>query len=222
MAQIDIPDLPSNSYVSRKAAAEEAQVVREASEKRPSEVIPVVTGKVIRKETSKARKAWIRFVGEDLPDVKDHFLDDVLFPALRNMIFDGFTDGLSMLLFHEVGRATRGKKKGRYDDYTSYSYSGRNRGKRRDEDYYDEEDRKKPSIDDVILESRGDAENVLEDLRDYIEDYDQVSVAYYYGLCGVTPDYTDESWGWDSLRTASISHARGGFRINLPRPKPLS
>lgn len=221
MAQIDIPNLPSNSYKHRDADNPVA-VPADAEKKAPAAPIPVVKGKVMRKESSKARKAWMRFVGEDLPDVKDHFLDDVLFPALRNMIFDGFTDGLSMLLFHEVGRVARGKGR---TNYSSYSYSGngrRSRDRRRDDDYYDEEDRKKPSIDDVILESRADAENVLEDLRDYIEDYDQVSVAYYYGLCGITPDYTDESWGWDSLRTANVTHARGGFRINMPRPKPLS
>lgn len=218
MAQIDIPVLPSNSHKAKVEAIKEAHEEKKEVKAAP---IPVVTGKVIRKEQSKARKAWIRFVGEDLPDVKDHFLDDVLFPALRNMIFDGFTDGLSMLLFHEV---TRGRSKNEKRNYSSYSYSGRGRSRDRDrrDDYYDEEDRKKPSIDDVILESRQDAENVLEDLRDYIEDYDQVSVAYYYGLCDVTPDYTDESWGWDSLKTASVTHARGGYRINLPRPKPLN
>jgi len=218
MAQIDIPNLPSNSYKARaEVNVEEKKEVKE----RPKEAIPVVKGTVVRKEQSKARKAWIRFVGEDLPDVKDHFLDDVLFPAIRNMIFEGITDGLSMLLFHEV---TRGRGKNEKRNYSSYSYSGRNRSRDRDrrDDYYDEEDRKKPSIDDVILSSRQDAENVLEDLRDYIDDYDQVSVAYYYGLCDVTPDYTDESWGWDSLKTANITHARGGYRINLPRPKPLS
>ena len=220
MAQIDLNNLPSNSLKSRIETVSEPEVTPKAPAPAP---IPVVKGKVIRKETSKARRAWIRFVGEDLPDVKDHFLDDVLFPALRNMIFDGFTDGLSMLLFHEVGRV--GRKSGGRRDYSSYSYSGnrrRDRDRRRDDDYYEDEDRKKPSIDDVILESRSDAESVLEDLRDYIEDYDQVSVAYYYGLCGITPDYTDESWGWDSLRTANVTHARGGFRINLPRPKPLN
>ena len=218
MAQIIIPDnLPSNSY---KARAEVSEKKEEKTKVPPKEVIPVVKGTVVKK--SKARQAWTRFVGEDLPDVKDHFLDDVLFPALRNMIFDGFTDGLSMLLFHEVTRTGRGKNEKR--NYSSYSYSG-NRSRRdrdRSTDYYDEEDRKKPSIDDVILPTRQDAENVLEDLLDYIEDYDQVSVAYYYGLCSITPDYTDESWGWDSLRTASITHARGGYRINLPRPKPLN
>lgn len=214
MAQIDIPNLPSNSYKARTETKVE-------DKERPKDPIPVVKGTVVRKEQSKVRKAWIRFVGEDLPDVKDHFLDDVLFPAIRNMLFDGITDGLSMLLFHEV---TRGRGKNEKRNYSSYSYSGRNRNRDRDrrDDYYDEEDRKKPSIDDVILESRQDAENVLEDLRDYIDDYDQVSVAYYYGLCDVTPDYTDESWGWDSLKTANITHARGGYRINLPRPKPLS
>lgn len=218
MAQIDIPNLPSNSY---KARAEVNVEEKKEAKERPKEAIPVVKGTVVRKEQSKARKAWIRFVGEDLPDVKDHFLDDVLFPAIRNMIFEGITDGLSMLLFHEV---TRGRGKNEKRNYSSYSYSGRNRSRDRDrrDDYYDEEDRKKPSIDDVILSSRQDAENVLEDLRDYIDDYDQVSVAYYYGLCDVTPDYTDESWGWDSLKTANITHARGGYRINLPRPKPLS
>lgn len=219
MAQIDIPNLPSNSYKAR-AEVKDTEEKKEAKE-RPKEAIPVVKGTVVRKEQSKARKAWIRFIGEDLPDVKDHFLDDVLFPAIRNMLFDGITDGLSMLLFHEV---TRGRGKNEKRNYSSYSYSGRNRNRDRDrrDDYYDEEDRKKPAIDDVILSSRQDAENVLEDLRDYIDDYDQVSVAYYYGLCDVTPDYTDESWGWDSLKTANITHARGGYRINLPRPKPLS
>ena len=54
-----------------------------------------------------------------------------------------------------------------------------------------------------------------------IDTYDEVSVGSLYQLVGITPDFTDDKYGWTNLSTASVSRNRDGYYINLPRPQIL-
>ena len=52
----------------------------------------------------------------------------------------------------------------------------------------------------------------------------QVQVAVtYYEACGVSSNrpYTDEKWGWTTLRNARVIRVRDGYTLELPRPEPL-
>jgi hypothetical protein len=75
---------------------------------------------------------------------------------------------------------------------------------------------------EVILENRTDAEEVLDGLRELIERYDQASVSDFYELVGITPDFTDNKWGWTDLRDARVQIVRGGFILRLPRTQSLT
>ena len=70
---------------------------------------------------------------------------------------------------------------------------------------------------DLIFESRGEAEEVLTNLLDLIADYGVASVADLYDLVGITGPFTDNKYGWTDLRTASVSRTREGYIINLPK-----
>ena len=48
-----------------------------------------------------------------------------------------------------------------------------------------------------------------------------VTVGEFYGLGGITPEYTDGKGGWKNLRGANVQSVRDGYRINLPRPEEL-
>jgi hypothetical protein len=81
--------------------------------------------------------------------------------------------------------------------------------------------RAKHDFDEVVLESRGEAEEVLSNLVDSIIDYGQATVADFYDLVGIATNFVDGKWGWTDLRNASVSRVRGGYLINLPRTQPL-
>lgn len=169
----------------------------------------VITGKVKTKKKGGLRKLSDIFKPEDTANVKSYILFDVIVPTLKKFIDDIVSDGIHMLLYGESGDI---KKKSSYSSKISY---GR---------YYEE--REKPSynrlkpqyeLDDIILDSRGEAEEVLRQLDELIEMYDMVSVADLYDLLGISCNYTDNNYGWENIRNAKIIRVRDGYLLNLPK-----
>jgi hypothetical protein len=77
------------------------------------------------------------------------------------------------------------------------------------------------NFDEIVLDKRVEAEEVLDRMDAWIDKYDSVSVADFYEMCGVSSNYTDNKYGWTDLRGAAIQHVRGGYLIKLPPPEPL-
>ena len=71
------------------------------------------------------------------------------------------------------------------------------------------------------METRVEAEEVLDRLFDWIERYEQVAVAELYEMVGISGNFTDQKWGWTDLRGATVSRVGRGYLLNLPRPEPL-
>ena len=172
----------------------------------------VVKGAV---KTRKKNKFTDVFISEDASNVKSYILMDVLVPAIKKAISDIVRDGIDMILYGESGRSR--KSDGRTTNYVSYrSYSDRDR---RDEHRY--ESRRAYSYDDIILETKREAEEVLMQMQDIIDNYDVVSVADLYDLVGITGSHVDNKYGWTSLRTADSVRVRDGYLLKLPRPTPI-
>lgn len=68
------------------------------------------------------------------------------------------------------------------------------------------------------MQTREDAENVLEGLEAYIEQYDVVPVSAFFSLIGVTAPYTYNDYGWSSLAEAKVISVGNGFAIHFPKP----
>ena len=58
-------------------------------------------------------------------------------------------------------------------------------------------------------------------MDELLETYKMVTVADFYDLVGVTCDYTDNNYGWTSLRSAEVVRVRDGYIIKLPRALPI-
>lgn len=74
---------------------------------------------------------------------------------------------------------------------------------------------------DVLFETRGDVEKILETLNYCISKYGCVTLADFYDLAGVRALYEDCKFGWTSLRGAKIVCTRNGYAIELPRATSL-
>lgn len=77
------------------------------------------------------------------------------------------------------------------------------------------------SYDDVILNSRREAEDVLDRMYELLDTYKVVRVADLYDLVNITGSYTDNNYGWVDLRTAEIVRVRDGYIIKMPRAIPI-
>ncbi len=202
-----IEDYKSNSNKSKKEKENEL-----TAEHRPEKI---VTGKVITKKKSSFRKFTDEFISEDAKNIKSYVLGEVLIPAIKKAISDIVTDGIDMILYG----GTRGSNK----RYTSDKISYRN--------YYDKgssyrvSDNRSSynsySYDDIILDSRGEAEDVLSRMDELIESYGLVRVADLYDLVGITGSYTDNKYGWTNIRNAEIIRVRDGYMIKMPRAVPI-
>ena len=175
----------------------------------------VVKGKVGTRKKSGVRKLTDIFVSEDAANVKSYILMDVLIPSVKKAISDIVTNGIDMILYGGSGQT----KKLSLSSKNSY----RNFYERDDERY--RESRKAKigySYDEIVLETRGEAEEVLTRMDELIETYGMVSVADLYDLVGITCNYTDNKYGWTSVRNAEPVRTRDGYVLKLSRPIPIN
>jgi hypothetical protein len=208
---------PSNSKT-RKS------IDQQDTEEKPEKLQKIITGGVKTKKRSFGKKMAETFLEDDTKSVTSYILHDVLIPAAKAMISDMVGGGIEMLLFGERRRGSSSIRRDGSRSYTSYG------------SYYrsDSRDNRPPSgreisktararheFDDVVLDTRGEAEDVLSRLVDLTMDYGQATVADLYDLVGITGSFTDNKWGWTDLRSASVSRVRDGYLINLPRTQPL-
>lgn len=177
----------------------------------------IIDGNVVQKKKSFSKRLAETFFGDDVPSVSAYIIHDVIIPATKSTISDMVSGGIEMLLFGETrGSRTRRDKGKSYVSYSNYYNRDGKRDERRDRDT-SRTNRARHNFDDIILETRGDAEEVLSHLVDLTEDYGMASVADLYDLVGITANFTDNKYGWENLSTASISRVRSGYLIDLPK-----
>jgi hypothetical protein len=188
---------------------------KESAEKKKVE--KVISGKVKTKKKSEISKFADVFISEDASNVKSYIFMDVLVPAIKKAISDIVTDGIDMILYGETGRTK--KRSSSNSSYISYNrYSDRRDDRRNDSSYravsrYD--------FENITLDNRGDAEEVLERMDELLDAYGIVTVSDLYDLVGITGEFTDNKYGWTSLRNAEIVRVRDGYKLKLPRVTPV-
>ena len=173
----------------------------------------VVSGKARLKKRSGLDKVKDNFISEDVKNVKSYVIGDVLIPAAKKAISDIVSNGIDMILYGE----TRSKKSPTGATYVSYDrFSDRrdSRGER-----YSSSRSPVYSCGEIIVDSRGEAEEVLRQLDALIETYDCASVSDLYEMVGLTGSFTDNRYGWDSIRNVTIYRTRdGSYAIKMPKP----
>lgn len=192
----------------------------------------VVTGAVIqRKKPLGRRLREFFFNGEDTKVVFLHVVNDVLRPGARDMIFDAGNQMLQRMTYGEVqpirnrgaiiggmfGNAT-------YNAYNKYSSGtslrpdprgpgpssiGR-RGRAQNKD-----------IQDIILSSRAEATDVIDQMYEIISAYGFVSVSDLFEMLGVHGEFPSESWGWSDIRGADVQRVPEGYLLVLPKLEAL-
>lgn len=171
----------------------------------------VISGTAKVKKKNEMQKFASVFISEDVKSVKSYIITDVLIPGIKKAI----TETVNLILY--------GESKSKSNNSTSPKPSYRS--------YYDSNNntsntaitrRSAYSYDNIVVDNRADAEEVLDNMNNIIRKYGIVSVADMYDLVGIVGNYTDNKYGWTDLRTAKIERERdGGYRIDLPRALPL-
>lgn len=202
---------PSNS---RKSKEEQRERVPE------KKIEKVISGTAKTKKKSEIQKFTDVFVSEDMNSVKSYIVMDVLVPAIKKAISDIVTNGIDMLLYGESNNCNSKKNRASNVSYRSYYETRDNRRDRSIDRGYSGR-QAGYNFDNIILDNRGEAEDVLTRMDELIETYNIVSVADFYDLVGVSCNYTDNKYGWTDIRSASVVRTRDGYMIKLPKAMPL-
>ena len=80
----------------------------------------------------------------------------------------------------------------------------------------------KPRDEKYILSSEDEAKEVLEGLRDILNNYGLASVADYKDLVGVAGTVDDNMQGWTDLSGAEVVGSFHGWTVVLPEPTKLN
>lgn len=194
-----------------------------SNSKNTKEEIQDVRVKQIINSTVKTRKknSFVKLkdeiISDDASNIKSYVFGEVLIPALKKAISDVVTNGIDIILYGE-SRSKNGSTRTNADrvSYRSYYDQGGSRFSPppvRAVNNYD--------YDDIILNSRGEAEEVLERMDELISIYGIVRVADLYDLVGLSCEYTDNKYGWANLRQAQIQRVRDGYMIKMPKAMPI-
>lgn len=200
----DIGDYKPNSYKSKTESTELPQ----------KKVEKVVTGKVTTKKKNGIIKLADVFISEDASNVKNYILMDVLIPAVKKAVSDIVTNGIDMILYggNKPGGKTTNSPYISYNRFSDKQNDPRSSVHRVQTSY---------SYEDLVIDSRGEAEEVLTRMDELVATYGFVTVADMYDLAGATCNYTDNKYGWTSVRNASIVRVRDGYLIKMPRAMPI-
>jgi hypothetical protein len=178
----------------------------------------VISGEAKSKKKSDVQRFADVFIQEDVKNVKTYIFMDVLVPAIKKAISDIVRNGIDMILY---GEADRGRKNANASKVSYGKYYESDNNRRRE--YTPVPARNNYDFDDLLFETRGDADAVLEAMNDIISQYGVVSIADLYDLANVTTNnYTAAKYGWTNIPTnLTPVRVRDGYILKLPRALPL-
>ena len=180
----------------------------------------VVTGEVVQRPKSIGHKFKNIFFGGDARAAARFVTSDVLLPALRNLIVDMTSKGIERVVY---GESSYRRRPSDYRPRIQYNTPV----------YYrtpDPRDVRGPNLpdqgrpyrtrrrepNDIILGTREEADDVVEQLMDVLDKYQVVSLADLYATLGVEGSYIDNKWGWTYLNNLEVRQVREGYLLDLP------
>lgn len=161
-------------------------------------------------------------------------INEVAIPKTKDILADFFTRGIEKAIYGDDD--TRGGNRGYYSGYSS-SYSSSQPTRRssydsyyRGERYYTPEpvgQRPKVRWDRIVMRTRPQAIDLVNQLRDDIKRYKAVSVSDLYDYITdadeelgamIDSEFPDNNWGWVNLDRVPIESVSGGYWVKLPKP----
>lgn len=206
---MDSSEFPPNSETSKKGVTDDKNVER------------VTSGEVIRRKKSFRKQFSETFVAGDAKTAVRYVIFDVLLPAAKDMIVEAGSQGIEKLIFGESRRRGSTPPQAGPTGYVSYNrYSMGNRAAS-PQRALSRQARARHNFDEIVLEQRTEAEEVIDRLFDLVSRYESATVADLFELVGIAATHTDHKWGWTDLQGAGVSRTRGGYLLDLPEPSPL-
>lgn len=178
-------------------------------------------GAVRRRKQPLSKKARQLFQGEEPRMAVEYMVENTVVPAVREMILDAGNSLLERLVYGGSRHNRRSPTSGPLG-YVAYNRMQRGPEPARAPTQLSRPSRMRHAFDEIVINSRPEAEEVLDRMFDLISRYDAATVADLYELTGISSTHADHKWGWEDLRGSSVGRVRGGgYLLELPEPIPL-
>ena len=178
----------------------------------------VTNGKM--KKDSWSEKIVNAFLPCERENLGEWLVFDMLIPMTKNVVSDVIK---GMLNSWTGGNSSKWADNSSFESRNSYS------------SYYDrtnkqsaiKQQRNRPnthygSTKVFWVPSREAAEDVMKRMEGTIDEFQMITVADTCDLIGVSANYTDTSWGWETMRGARYVAAEGGgVNIIMPSPRQI-
>lgn len=185
----------------------------------PEKVVKPIEGiTAVKKKQGMFSRVKENFTGEDAESVIQYVVFEVLLPSAKTALSDAVSQGFERLLFGESRPRSSAYRPGggtttNYQRYASQPKADPREARTRE--------RRSNDFGDIIVETRGQAEETLERLHDLIQMYNVATVADLYELVAISGNFTDNKWGWTNLNGSRVQSVREGYLVVLPRPVPI-
>ncbi|QFG09158.1 hypothetical protein PBI_SPORTO_50 [Arthrobacter phage Sporto] len=200
----------------------EPKVVTPPTDRKPVRVI--VDADLVQNKKPLGRKIAETFGGESLRTVRDSIVTEVILPQFKEMLFDSLITGARRSIFGSdrngaANDRARGTKYGTQQYNQMYvspnkGYGGSAPSQQRAA----EADTRGPNeFRDFLFQSRGQAEEIIDNLIAVLDQYGTVSVHELKAMIGKTGEFTDQKWGWKNLNQAGVIRDGHGYRLDLPK-----
>lgn len=216
----------------------EQKIEKDTVEESKPKVQTVVSKKPKKHKKNLMERLVVGVLGPDgLPSITSYINHEIIVPAVKNIIVDGITSGINMMMF---GAEQRRNGQGGVPPHnyggpsqnhwsspprTNYSQNYRPGGTPpQNATTYATRPAVAPArsanqVEDYIINDRHEAIGVLDALVEQINTYGNATVADYYDMIGVESRYTDNTYGWtvNDVQYMKIVPARGGYSVYLPQ-----
>ena len=208
---MDTPEFPSNSEQVKKGP-EDKKIER------------VTTGDVVRKRKSLRKQFTDVFIAGTAKSASQYVVMDVMLPAARDMVSETVSSYIDRLIYGDRSRrrgATPPPSGPTGHIQYNRPYTSRPPWSASPQRALSREARAKHDFDEIVLQTRIEAETVIDRLYDVVNKYEEATVADLYELVGLSSTHTDHKWGWTDIRGAGVQRVRDGYLLDLPNPEPL-
>lgn len=201
---MNVPTRPEGSYPGNSDRAKEKK-----------EIVPVAKARVKREST--ARKVVGEIIREDARSVGETVLWDVIIPTVKNLISDTVTRGIESMLYGY----SRPQSRNNYSDYSGYSRPKGSRDRPVERRERRSARQAEPERNEIIFDTRSDANDVIDRMSDIIDQYGQASLADLNALIGASSNFIDDNWGWTDMGSFNVRQVRDGFMLTHDEPQSL-
>ena len=201
---MNVPTRPEGSYPGNSDRAKEKK-----------EITPVAKARVKREST--ARKVVGEIIKEDARSVGETVLWDVIIPTVKNLISDTVTRSIESMLYGD----SRPRSRNNYSDYSGYSRPKGSRDRPVERRERRSARQAEPERNEIIFDTRSDANDVIDRMSDIIDQYGQASLADLNALIGASSNFIDDNWGWTDMGSFNVRQVRDGFMLTHDEPQSL-